>query len=105
MSVFPVLIALTTEVAGESRATGVGMMALTNQAGGIGGAALAGVVLAYTGFEGVGYSVPWRVGAKCVDDGSIHEEANWGGRLSRADLAGRLCLRIGPAFLCRAPVP
>ncbi len=52
---FPVLVALTTVVAGESRATGIGMMALSNQIGGIGGAALAGLLLNYLGFGAIGY--------------------------------------------------
>ena len=52
---FPAMIAMSTEVSGESRATGVGLMGLTNQLGGIGGAALGGVLLASVGYEAVGF--------------------------------------------------
>ena len=52
---FPVLLTLSTEVSGQSRATGVGLMGLSNQSGGVGGAALGGVLLAASGFPGVGY--------------------------------------------------
>ena len=52
---WPVLITLTTEISGQSRATGVGMMGFSNQSGGVGGAALGGVLLAASGFPGVGY--------------------------------------------------
>ena len=52
---WPVLITLTTEVSGPSRATGVGLLGFGNQAGGVGGAALGGVLLAASGFPGVGY--------------------------------------------------
>ncbi len=51
----PVVITFSTEVSGDSRATGVGMVGATNQLGGVGGAALGGVLLAATGFPGVGY--------------------------------------------------
>ena len=52
---FPVLLTLSTEVSGQSRATGVGLMGFSNQSGGVGGAALGGVLLATSGFPGVGY--------------------------------------------------
>ena len=52
---FPVLLTLSTEVSGQSRATGVGLMGLSNQSGGVGGAALGGVLLAANGFPGVGF--------------------------------------------------
>ena len=52
---WPVLITLTTEIAGQSRATGVGLLGGSNQSGGVGGAALGGVLLAAIGFPGVGY--------------------------------------------------
>ena len=51
----PTLIAASTEISGRSRATGVGLMGLGNQLGGVGGAAFAGLLLANTGYEGVGY--------------------------------------------------
>ncbi len=52
---FPAMIAMSTEVSGESRATGVGLMGLTNQLGGMGGAALGGILLAKVGYEAVGF--------------------------------------------------
>ena len=52
---FPVMLTLSTEVSGQSRATGVGLMGFSNQSGGVGGAALGGVLLAANGFPGVGY--------------------------------------------------
>ena len=52
---FPVLLTLSTEVSGQSRATGVGLLGFSNQSGGVGGAALGGVLLAASGFPGVGY--------------------------------------------------
>ena len=52
---FPTLVAISTLYSGESRATGVGLMGLSNQGGGVFGAAVAGILLASTGFEGIGY--------------------------------------------------
>ena len=52
---FPVLLTFSTQISGESRATGVGLMGFSNQSGGVGGAALGGVLLAANGFPGVGY--------------------------------------------------
>ena len=52
---FPTLIAVSTEFSGQSRATAIGLLGLGNQSGGVGGAALAGVLLASMGFAGVGY--------------------------------------------------
>ena len=52
---WPVLITISTEVSGQSRATGVGLLGASNQSGGVGGAALGGVLLAAIGFPGVGY--------------------------------------------------
>ena len=52
---WPVLITLSTEISGQSRATGVGLLGFSNQTGGVGGAAIGGVLLASTGFPGVGY--------------------------------------------------
>jgi predicted MFS family arabinose efflux permease len=50
-----VVITLSTEVSGQSRATGIGILGVSNQSGGIGGAALGGILLASIGFPGVGY--------------------------------------------------
>ena len=58
---FPALVVMTTERSGANRATGVGLMAFTNQAGGLGGAALSGLLL--TGGIGVGYP---GVGGLCL---------------------------------------
>lgn len=52
---FPAMIAMSTEVSGQSRATGVGLMGLTNQLGLVGGAGLGGLLLANTGYPGIGY--------------------------------------------------
>ncbi|MDA1127601.1 MAG: MFS transporter [Chloroflexi bacterium] len=52
---WPVLITLTTEISGESQATGIGLLGSSNQLGGVEGAALGGVMLAAVGFPGVGY--------------------------------------------------
>ena len=52
---WPVVITLATEVSGQSRATGIGLLGVTNQGGGFGGAAFGGVLLASTGFPGIGY--------------------------------------------------
>ena len=51
----PVMITFSTEISGRSRATGVGMMGASNQSGNLGGAALGGVLLATSGFSGIGY--------------------------------------------------
>ena len=52
---FPILIAASTEYSGESKATGVGLMGFSNQAGGMLGAAIAGALLASIGYVGIGY--------------------------------------------------
>ena len=52
---FPALVAASTEYSGESKSTGVGMMGLTNQMGGVFGAAIAGGILASTGYQGIAY--------------------------------------------------
>ena len=51
---WPVMLTFSTEISGQSRATGVGMLGASNQSGGVGGAALGGVLLATSGFSGVG---------------------------------------------------
>ena len=53
--IFPALVAGGTEYSGESTATGVGLMGLSNQGGGVLGAALAGGILASWGYHGVAY--------------------------------------------------
>ena len=53
--IFPTLIAASTEHSGDSKSTGVGMMGLTNQMGGVFGAAIAGGLLATTGYGGIAY--------------------------------------------------
>ena len=52
---WPVMLTFSTEISGQSRATGVGILGASNQSGGVGGAALGGVFLAAGGFPGVGY--------------------------------------------------
>ncbi len=52
---FPALVAASTEHSGESKSTGVGMMGLSNQLGGVFGAAIAGGLLAGTGYGGIAY--------------------------------------------------
>ena len=52
---FPVLVAASTEHSGDSKSTGVGMMGLTNQLGGVLGAAIAGGLLVSTGYQGMAY--------------------------------------------------
>ena len=51
----PVLVAASTEFSGESKSTGASVMGLSNQTGGVLGAAMAGALLASTGFAGIGY--------------------------------------------------
>jgi predicted MFS family arabinose efflux permease len=52
---FTVLLAVSTQVSSQSRATGVGLFGISNQAGLVGGSALGGVLLASSGFRGIGY--------------------------------------------------
>ena len=52
---FPTLVAASTEHSGDSKSTGVGMMGLSNQMGGVLGAAISGVLLASTGYAGIAY--------------------------------------------------
>ena len=52
---FPTMVAASTEHSGESKSTGVGMMGLSNQMGGVLGAAISGVLLASTGYQGIAY--------------------------------------------------
>jgi DHA1 family inner membrane transport protein len=50
-----VLINVCTEVSGQSRATGIGLLGVSNQTGAVGGAALGGILLSASGFPGIGY--------------------------------------------------
>ena len=49
------LMAMSTEFSGESKATGAAIIGLSNQSGGMFGAAPAGLLLANVGFQGTGY--------------------------------------------------
>jgi predicted MFS family arabinose efflux permease len=51
---WPVTALLLTELAGQSRATATGLLAVSNQLGAVGGASLGGVLLALGGFPLVG---------------------------------------------------
>ena len=51
----PALVAASTEHSGESKSTGASIMGLSNQTGGALGAAIAGALLASTGYGGIGY--------------------------------------------------
>ena len=51
----PALVVASTEHSGESKSTGASIMGLSNQAGGALGAAIAGALLASTGYGGIGY--------------------------------------------------
>ena len=53
--VFPALVAGGTEYSGASTATGVGLMGLSNNLGGVLGAAVAGGILANSGYNGIAY--------------------------------------------------
>lgn len=52
---FPILVTISTRFSGNSTATGVGLMGVSNQGGGALGTALAGALLANYGFAGIGY--------------------------------------------------
>ena len=51
----PALVAASTEHSGESKSTGASILGLSNQTGGALGAAIAGALLASTGYGGIGY--------------------------------------------------
>ena len=53
--IFPALVSASTEYSGESTATGVGLMGLSNQLGGVLGVAVAGGILASSGYDGIAY--------------------------------------------------
>ena len=52
---WPTMITISAEISTQSRATGIGLLGASNQSGGVGGAAIGGVLLAAIGFPGVGY--------------------------------------------------
>ena len=52
---FPALVAASTEQSGDSKSTGVGMMGLSNNLGGVLGAAISGGLLGITGYDGIAY--------------------------------------------------
>ena len=51
---WPVFITFATDVAGPSRATGIGMMGASNRMGGFAGSGMGGAFLAIGGFAAVG---------------------------------------------------
>ena len=51
----PALVAASTEPSGESKSTGASILGLSNQIGGMLGAAIAGALLASAGYGGIGY--------------------------------------------------
>ena len=51
---WPVFITFATDVAGQSRATGIGMMGASNRMGGVIGSAMGGAFLAIGGFSAIG---------------------------------------------------
>ena len=51
----PALVAASTEYSGDSKSSGGSILGLSNQSGGFVGAAIAGVILATSGFAGIGY--------------------------------------------------
>ena len=51
----PALVVASTEYSGDSKSTGASIMGLSNQSGGVLGAAIAGLLLASRGYGGVGY--------------------------------------------------
>ena len=52
---FPTLASISMRFSGNSTATGVALIGMSNQGGGMLGAALAGLLLANSGFTGIGY--------------------------------------------------
>ena len=71
---WPIMITFSAEVSSQSRATGVGLLGASNQSGGVGGAAIGGVLLATSGFPG---RVPMsgRNGVLSVGHRAIHAPA------------------------------
>ncbi len=72
---WPIMITFSAEVSSQSRATGVGLLGASNQSGGVGGAAIGGVLLATSGFPG---RVPMsgRNGVLSVGHRAIHAPAH-----------------------------
>ena len=75
----PALVAASTEYSGDSKSTGASIMGLSNQTGGALGGAIAGGLLASTGFGGVG----WFCLAVTVASGLL--AALFGGHLGRGE--------------------
>ena len=71
---WPIMMTFSAEVSSQSRATGVGLLGASNQSGGVGGAAIGGVLLATSGFPG---RVPMsgRNGVLSVGHRAIHAPA------------------------------
>lgn len=51
----PAMLAISTEYSGDSKSTGASLMGFSNQTGGALGAAVGGILLATTGYAGIGY--------------------------------------------------
>ena len=51
----PAMLAISTEYSGDSKSTGASLMGFSNQTGGALGAAVGGILLATTGYPGIGY--------------------------------------------------
>ena len=51
----PALVSISTEYSGDSKATGASLMGMSNQSGGMLGAGISGVILANSGYAGIGY--------------------------------------------------
>ena len=51
----PVLVAASTEYSGDSKSSGASILGVSNQTGGVVGAAIAGAILAGAGYVGIGY--------------------------------------------------
>ena len=69
------LIAVSTEFSGQSRATGAGLLGFSNQSGGMLGNAFAGLLLANTGYGGLGYLCVGGNSNKRTGGGAFHEAA------------------------------
>ena len=76
---FPALVSASTEYSGQSTATGVGLLGLTNQLGGVLGAAIAGVLLASTGYVGIAYFCLAATVASVVIAGLFGRQLRLGG--------------------------
>ena len=63
---WPVFITFATDVAGPSRATGIGMMGASNRMGGVVGSAMGGAFLAIGGFSAIGIFCVAAVGVSAL---------------------------------------